>query len=57
MALIACGSRSEAIYFASDRDGQWDIYSSDPNSNEEINLTDTPFACLLYTSPSPRDRG
>ena len=44
MALIACGSRSEAIYFASDRDGQWDIYSSDPNSNEEINLTDTPFA-------------
>ena len=44
MAFIACGSRSEAIYFASDRDGQWDIYSSDPNSNEEINLTDTPFA-------------
>ncbi len=44
MAFIACGSRSEPIYFASDRDGQWDIYSSDPNSNEEINLTDTPFA-------------
>ncbi|MFL2760662.1 MAG: hypothetical protein ACJ0BG_06640 [Dehalococcoidia bacterium] len=44
VVLAACGSRSEAIYFASDRDGQWDIYSSDPNSVEEINLTDTPFA-------------
>ena len=42
--FCACGSGSEVSYFASDRDGQWDIYSSDPNAEEEINLTDSPFA-------------
>lgn len=44
LAFYACGSEGEAIYFASDRDGQWDIYYSDPNAKEQINLTDSPFA-------------
>lgn len=44
LVFYACDSGREVIYFASDRDGQWDIYSSDPNAEEEINLTDSPFA-------------
>ena len=44
LAFYACDSEGEAIYFASNRDGQWDIYYSDPNAKEQINLTDSPFA-------------
>ena len=44
LAFNACDSEGEAIYFASDRDGQWDIYYSDPNAKEQFNLTDSPFA-------------
>ena len=44
LGFFACDSGSEAIYFASDRDGQWDIYYSDPNGGEQINLTDSPIA-------------
>jgi Tol biopolymer transport system component len=44
LALYACDSGGETIYFASNRDGQWDIYYSDSNGEEQINLTDSPFA-------------
>ena len=37
----ACGSSSNLIYFVSDRDGQLDIYSIDPESGDEVNITGT----------------
>jgi Tol biopolymer transport system component len=37
----ACSSSSNLIYFVSDRDGQLDIYSIDPDSGDEVNVTGT----------------
>ena len=44
LALAACGSRSgdALIVFASDRDGNLEIYSTDASGDNQINLTNTP---------------
>ena len=38
--LIGCSKGSDLIYFTSDRDGNMEIYSIDPDSREELNITD-----------------
>ena len=40
--LAACSKGSDLIYFTSDRDGNMEIYSIDPDSGEELNITDNP---------------
>ena len=34
-----------------------DLFTGQPTQQEEKPFDKTAWACLLYTSPSPRDRG
>ena len=40
--LTACSKSGDLIYFTSDRDGNMEIYSIDPDSGEELNISDKP---------------
>ena len=40
--MLGCQSGGTVLYFTSDRDGNLEIYSTVPNSGEEINVTNKP---------------
>ena len=42
LTMLGCQSGGTVLYFTSDRDGNLEIYSTIPNSGEEINVTNKP---------------
>ena len=41
VTLVACAQGSNTVLFISDRDGNLEIYSTDPSTTEQINLTNS----------------
>ena len=53
--IISTGSSDVAIYFDYDSDAAWQVQPMGENLNYFELVMDHYRACLLYTSPSPRD--